>query len=45
MSGRNVTTTALTVAGVTFVTGAIAYALYFDHKRRTDVEFRRELRA
>ncbi|KAK7062149.1 SET domain-containing protein, partial [Favolaschia claudopus] len=41
MSSR--TTTALTIAGLT-VCGVIAYAVYFDHKRRTDVEFRKRIR-
>jgi import receptor subunit TOM20 len=34
------TLTVLAVAGV----GALAYAVYFDHKRRTDAEFRKRLR-
>lgn len=44
MSGRGTSTTALTVAGVTLATGVLAYAVYFDYKRRTDTEFRRQLR-
>jgi import receptor subunit TOM20 len=28
----------------TIVTGLAAYALYFDHKRRTDPEFRKQLK-
>jgi uncharacterized membrane protein YebE (DUF533 family) len=44
MSGRSVATTALTVAGVSIAAGAVAYAVYFDYKRRNDVEFRRQLR-
>jgi import receptor subunit TOM20 len=44
MSGRSTTTTALTVAGASLVAGAVAYAAYFDYKRRTDAEFRRQLR-
>ncbi|KIJ69854.1 hypothetical protein HYDPIDRAFT_184391 [Hydnomerulius pinastri MD-312] len=37
------TTTMLTVAGVT-VGGLVAYAVYFDYKRRTDANFRKQLR-
>ena len=33
---------ALTVAAVV-ATGVVAYAVYFDYKRRNDVEFRRRL--
>lgn len=28
----------------TAVTATLAYAIYFDHKRRTDVDFRKDLR-
>jgi mitochondrial import receptor subunit TOM20 len=38
------TTTALAVAGATIVGGIVAYAAYFDYKRRNDAEFRRQLR-
>ncbi|KAH7105395.1 MAS20-domain-containing protein [Auriculariales sp. MPI-PUGE-AT-0066] len=38
------TTTVITVATVTVLGGALAYALYFDHKRRNDLEFRKQLR-
>lgn len=39
------TTTVLTIAaGVTVVSGFIAYAAYFDYKRRNDAEFRKKLR-
>lgn len=38
------TSTAVTVAGVTVATGALAYAMYFDYKRRTDTTFRKKLR-
>lgn len=38
------TSTAVTVAGVTIATGALAYAIYFDYKRRTDTTFRKKLR-
>lgn len=40
----NRTSTIFTIAGVTVVGGLVAYALYFDYKRRNDVEFRRKLR-
>ncbi|KAF9238812.1 hypothetical protein BU15DRAFT_62327 [Melanogaster broomeanus] len=36
-------TTMLTVAGIA-VGGLVAYAVYFDYKRRTDANFRRQLR-
>jgi mitochondrial import receptor subunit TOM20 len=36
--------TFFTVAGVTVITGLLAYAFYFDYKRRNDVEFRKKLR-
>jgi len=36
----NKTLTALAVAGV----GALAYAVYFDHRRRSDPKFRKQLR-
>ena len=38
------TSTAVTVAGVTVATGALAYAVYFDYKRRNDTTFRKKLR-
>ena len=38
------TSTAVTVAGVTVATGALAYAIYFDYKRRNDTIFRKKLR-
>ena len=44
MSGRTSTMTVLTVAGLTVVGGFIAYAAYFDYKRRNDSEFRKKLR-
>ena len=37
------TTVALIGAG-TIVTGILAYAVYFDHKRRNDPEFRKQLK-
>ncbi|KAG1815725.1 uncharacterized protein BJ212DRAFT_1272840 [Suillus subaureus] len=39
----NRSTTIMTVAGVT-VGGVLAYAVYFDYKRRTDANFRKQLR-
>jgi len=36
-------TTYLTVAAVTVAAGLAAYAVYFDYKRRNDVEFRKQL--
>jgi import receptor subunit TOM20 len=36
-------TVAVITAG-TVVTGLIAYAIYFDHRRRTDPNFRKELK-
>ncbi|EIN10928.1 MFS general substrate transporter [Punctularia strigosozonata HHB-11173 SS5] len=38
------TTTALVVAGATVGFGLVAYAAYFDYKRRNDADFRRKLR-
>lgn len=38
------TSTAVTVAGVTVATGVLAYAVYFDYKRRNDTAFRKKLR-
>jgi import receptor subunit TOM20 len=32
------------IAGGTIVTGVLAYAVYFDHKRRNDPEFRKQLK-
>ena len=34
----------LTIAGVTAVGGLLAYAVYFDYKRRNDAAFRKKLR-
>ncbi|KAL0580513.1 mitochondrial import receptor subunit tom20 [Marasmius crinis-equi] len=34
----------LTIAGITVLTGVLAYAAYFDYKRRNDVGFRKNLR-
>ncbi|KAI0637988.1 MAS20-domain-containing protein [Trametes polyzona] len=38
------TSTVFTVAAVTVLGGLVAYAVYFDYKRRNDVEFRKKLR-
>jgi import receptor subunit TOM20 len=35
----------LTVATVAAVGSLVLYALYFDHKRRSDAAFRKQLRA
>ncbi|THH31317.1 hypothetical protein EUX98_g2883 [Antrodiella citrinella] len=42
MSSR--ASTIFTVAGVTVLGGLVAYAVYFDYRRRNDNEFRRKLR-
>ncbi|KAJ3573698.1 hypothetical protein NP233_g2272 [Leucocoprinus birnbaumii] len=34
----------LAIAAATLATGALAYVVYFDYKRRNDAEFRRKLR-
>ena len=36
------TSTLLTVAGVTVLSGFLAYAVYFDYKRRNDTDFRKK---
>ena len=36
--------TVYTVAGITVLGGLVAYAVYFDYKRRNYVEFRKKLR-
>jgi len=36
--------TIITIAGVTVLGGFLAYAAYFDYKRRNDVQFRKQLR-
>ncbi|KAF4587433.1 putative mitochondrial import receptor subunit TOM20 [Ophiocordyceps camponoti-floridani] len=38
------TSTIVKASAFSFVAAAVAYAIYFDHRRRTDPEFRRELR-
>ncbi|KAF8638601.1 hypothetical protein AX17_002142 [Amanita inopinata Kibby_2008] len=43
-SSKSTTTSALTIAGLTLVSGLVAYAVYFDYKRRNDVNFRKKLR-
>ncbi|KAF2162708.1 hypothetical protein M409DRAFT_58116 [Zasmidium cellare ATCC 36951] len=42
-SGPSTTTIALATAGV-LAAGGLAYALYFDHRRRSDPEFRKHLK-
>ncbi|KAH9938334.1 MAS20-domain-containing protein [Fomitopsis serialis] len=42
MSSR--VSTVLTVAGVTVLGGLVAYAVYFDYRRRNDSDFRKRLR-
>ncbi|TFK66582.1 MAS20-domain-containing protein, partial [Pluteus cervinus] len=44
MSSSSRSTTVWTVAGVTLLTGFLAYAVYFDNKRRNDPDFRKKLR-
>ena len=44
-SSSAVNTRTLTIAGVgAVVTGVVAYAFYFDYKRRNDAEFRKALK-
>ncbi|KLO18058.1 MAS20-domain-containing protein [Schizopora paradoxa] len=43
MSGPS-TSTILTITGVTIIGGVLAYATYFDYKRRNDPAFRKRLR-
>ena len=43
-SSSKSTASALTVAGITVATGLLAYAVYFDYKRRNDAAFRKKLR-
>ncbi|KAL2869183.1 TOM complex receptor protein TOM20 [Aspergillus lucknowensis] len=38
------TSTVAIVSAGTIITGILAYAVYFDHKRQTDPEFRRSLK-
>jgi len=38
------TSSVLTLASITLLGGLLAYAAYFDHKRRNDVDFRKRLR-
>ncbi|KAG9015547.1 hypothetical protein FRB94_000152 [Tulasnella sp. JGI-2019a] len=44
MSSSISTRSAVTIAAVTVVGGLIAYAAYFDYKRRNDAQFRKKLR-
>ncbi|KAG9018835.1 hypothetical protein FRB90_009122 [Tulasnella sp. 427] len=44
MSSSISTKSVLTIAAATVVGGVIAYAAYFDYKRRHDVKFRKQLR-
>ncbi|KAF5322393.1 hypothetical protein D9619_000546 [Psilocybe cf. subviscida] len=44
MASDNRSSTYLTVAAVTFAAGLAAYAVYFDYRRRNDVEFRKKLK-
>lgn len=44
MPSSSRTSTFLTIAGVTVLSGFVAYAIYFDYKRRNDVDFRKKLR-
>ena len=38
------TSTIFTITGATILTGAVAYAVWFDNKRRNDASFRKQLR-
>lgn len=40
----NRSSTILTITGFTFLSGVVAYAVYFDYKRRNDAAFRKKLR-
>ncbi|TBU49006.1 MAS20-domain-containing protein [Dichomitus squalens] len=44
MSSSSRTSTVLTVGAVTVLSGLVAYAVYFDYKRRNDSDFRKKLR-
>ncbi|KAI5833799.1 protein import receptor MAS20 [Schizophyllum commune Tattone D] len=44
MSSSSRSTSVATIAGITVLGGLIAYAAYFDYKRRNDAGFRRRLR-
>jgi import receptor subunit TOM20 len=44
MSSTIRTSTVVYASIGTLLTGALAYAVYFDHRRRTDAEFRRQLK-
>ena len=43
-SSSSRTSTVLTAAAVTVLGGLVAYAVYFDYKRRNDSDFRKKLR-
>jgi import receptor subunit TOM20 len=44
MSAPIKTSTIIVATVGTIVTGLVAYAVYFDHRRRTDPEFRKQLK-
>ncbi|KAF7798911.1 hypothetical protein EIP86_010139 [Pleurotus ostreatoroseus] len=44
MSALARTSTIFTIAGATVITGLVAYAFYFDYRRRNDASFRKKLR-
>jgi import receptor subunit TOM20 len=44
MSAPIKTSTIIAATVGTVVTGLVAYAVYFDHRRRTDPEFRKQLK-
>ncbi|PFH49247.1 hypothetical protein AMATHDRAFT_48863 [Amanita thiersii Skay4041] len=44
MASSKSTSSVLTIAGITLVTGFLAYAVYFDYRRRNDTGFRKKLR-
>ena len=45
MSSNSPRTSTIVIASIgTIVTGALAYAIYFDYRRRHDVDFRRNLK-
>ncbi|KIJ56604.1 hypothetical protein M422DRAFT_773393 [Sphaerobolus stellatus SS14] len=43
-SSSSRTSSIVTIAAVTTVAAIVGYAVYFDHKRRNDIEFRKSLR-
>lgn len=44
MASSSRTSTVLTAAAVTVLGGLVAYAVYFDYRRRNDTDFRKKLR-